>query len=293
MRDYWRGFANCGEFASRLSGSADLYEADGRDPFASINFITAHDGFTMHDLVAYDEKHNEANLEDNQDGTDDNRSWNHGVEGETDDPEINALRVRQQRNFLTTLLLSQGTPMLLGGDEIGRTQHGNNNAWCQDNEISWFDWTESPEKTQLRTFTRRLIRLRQKHQVFRRNTFLRGKEVRGSGLPDVWWFRADGLKMTRRDWQGGEHVLAMFLNGREIVTPGPRGEDVEDDSFVLLFNAELEDRVFTLPRRRFGAQWALELSTADPEAEPGSAHYGARTEVATVARSIVVLKRVA
>jgi glycogen operon protein len=293
MRDYWRGFSNSGEFASRLSGSADLYEADGRDPFASINFITAHDGFTMRDLVSYDEKHNEANLEDNQDGTDDNRSWNYGVEGDTDDPEINALRIRQQRNFLVTLLLSQGTPMLLGGDEIGRTQRGNNNGWCQDNEISWFDWTDTLEKTQLRDFTRRLIRLRQEHQSFRRNTFLRGKELKGSGLPDVWWFRADGLKMTRRDWQGGEHVLGMFLNGREIVTPGPRGEDVEDDSFVLLFNAELEDRVFTLPRRRFGAQWALELSTADPEAEPGSEHHGARTELNVVARSIVILKRVA
>jgi isoamylase len=293
MRDWWRGFASCGEFASRLSGSADLYEADGRDPFASINFITAHDGFTLRDLVSYDHKHNEANLEDNQDGTDDNRSWNHGVEGETDDPEINALRVRQQRNFLVTLLLSQGTPMLLGGDEIGRTQHGNNNAWCQDNELSWFDWDESPERTQLRDFTRRVIRLRREHPVFRRSSFLRGKEVKGSGLPDVWWFRADGLKMTRRDWQGGEHVLGMFLNGREINIPGPMGEDVEDDSFVLLFNAELEERTFTLPRRRFGAQWALELCTADPVAEAGSARHGARTEVKVPARGIVILKRAA
>ena len=165
-----RAFANRGDFASRLSGSSDLYEADGRDPFASINFVTAHDGFTLRDLVSYDHKHNEANLEDNQDGTDDNRSWNCGVEGETDDPEIDALRARQQRNFLTTLLLSQGTPMLLGGDEMGRTQHGNNNGWCQDNEISWYDWTESPEKDELREFTRRLIRLRRQHPTFRRET---------------------------------------------------------------------------------------------------------------------------
>jgi len=291
MRDYWRGFANCGEFAERLSGSADLYEADGRDPFASINFITAHDGFTLRDLVSYDHKHNEANLEDNQDGSDDNRSWNHGVEGETDDPEILVLRFRQQRNYLVTLFLSQGTPMLLGGDEIGRTQRGNNNGWCQDNEISWYDWTENPEKGKLREFTRRLIRLRREHKVFRRNSFLRGKELMGSGLPDVWWFRADGNKMTRRDWQGGEHVLGMFLNGREITTPGPQGQEVEDDSFVLLVNAEPEDRVFTLPRRRFGAQWQLELSTADPSAEAGSQRYGARTEVKVIARSIVVLKR--
>jgi glycogen operon protein len=182
--------------------------------------------------------------------------------------------------------------MLLGGDEIGRTQGGNNNGWCQDSEISWYDWTESPEKNQLREFTRRLIRLRRDHPVFRRNTFLRGQQVKESGLPDVWWFRADGNKMTRRDWQGGEHVLGMFLNGKEISTPGPRGEDVEDDSFILLFNAEGEDRTVTLPRRRFGAQWALELSTADPEAEPGASRHGARTEVQVIARSIVVLKRV-
>jgi isoamylase len=292
MRDWWRGFAHCGDFAERLSGSSDLYEADGRDPFASINFITAHDGFTLRDLVSYDHKHNEANLEDNQDGTDDNRSWNHGVEGGTDDAAVLALRARQQRNFLTTLLLSQGTPMLLGGDEIGRTQHGNNNGWCQDNEISWFDWTETPEKAQLRDFTRRLIRLRREHKVFRRDSFLRGQEVKGSGLPDAWWFRADGLKMTRRDWQGGEHVLGLFLNGKEIDTPGPRGQVIEDDSFLLLLNAHPEDRVFTLPRRRFGAQWELELSTAEPEAEPGSARYGARTEVQVMSRSILVLKRV-
>jgi glycogen operon protein len=293
MRDYWRGQANCGEFASRLSGSADLYASDGRDPFASINFITCHDGFTLADLVSYNEKHNAANLEDNQDGSDDNRSWNCGVEGETDDPRILALRRRQQRNFLTTLLVSQGTPMLLGGDEMGRTQHGNNNAWCQDNELSWYDWSDNEQAQRLRDFTRRLIRLRREHPVFRRQTFLRGKEVKGSGLPDVWWFRPDGRKMTRRDWQGGEHVLGMFLNGLEIPTPGPHGENIEDDSFVVLFNAQDEDRTFMLPRRRFGAQWALELSTANPEAETGSVSYGARTEVDVISRSIVVLKRVA
>jgi isoamylase len=291
MRDWWRGFANRGDFAERLSGSSDLYEADGRDPFASINFITAHDGFTLRDLVSYDHKHNEANLEDNQDGTDDNRSWNCGVEGETDDPEVLTLRARQQRNFLTTLMMSQGTPMLLGGDEMGRTQRGNNNAWCQDNEVSWHDWTEAPEKAEMREFTRRLIRLRREHPVFRRSTFLRGQQVKGSGLPDAWWFRPDGLKMTRRDWQGGAHVLGMFLNGQEILTQGPHGEKIEDDSFLLLVNADPEDRVFILPRRRFGAQWLLELSTADPGAEPGSSRYGARTEINIVSRSMVILKR--
>jgi glycogen operon protein len=289
IRDFWRGEANCGEFASRLSGSADLYESDGREPFASINFVTAHDGFTLSDLVSYNVKHNEANLEENHDGSDDNRSWNCGAEGETDDPEVLALRARQQRNFLVTLMVSQGTPMLLGGDEIGRTQHGNNNAWCQDNELSWFDW-DSPDMD-LYQFTRRLIHLRREHPVFRRRTFLRGQEVVGSGVPDVWWFRSDGLKMTRRDWQFGECLLGMFLNGREIPTPGPHGEEIEDDSFLLLFNATGEDHTFKLPRRRFGARWTLELTTADPDADPGSTDYGARTDVLVTSRSITVLKR--
>src|ERR1700749_4414400 len=200
MRDWWRGFAPRGEFASRLSGSAARYQADGRDPFASINFITAHDGFTLRDLVSYDQKHNEANLEDNHDGTDDNRSWNGGVEGDTDDPEVNALRARQQRNFLTTLLLSQGTPMLLGGDEMGRTQHGNNNAWCQDNEISWYDWDQLAANEELVAFTRKLIALRRVHLVFLRRPFLVGREVEGSGLPDAEWFRSGGERMRDEDW---------------------------------------------------------------------------------------------
>jgi glycogen operon protein len=293
MRDFWRGWASIGEFAERLSGSSDLYQSDGREPFASINFITAHDGFTLADLVAYESKHNEANLEGNRDGTDDNRSWNCGVEGDTDDEQIRALRARQQRNFLTTLFVSQGTPMLLGGDELNRTQHGNNNGWCQDNEVSWYHWHENAAATQMRDFTRRLIRLRREHCTFRRESFLRGRELKGSGMPDVWWFRADGRKMTRRDWQDSEPVLGMFLNGREIPNPGPHGEEIEDDSFVLLFNAHREDRAFMLPRRRFGAQWALELSTADPDAEAGSHHYGARTQVTVMAHSLLILKRTA
>jgi glycogen operon protein len=289
VRDFWRSQSNRGEIASRLSGSSDLYESDGREPFASINFVTAHDGFTLRDLVSYNEKHNDANLEDNNDGSDDNRSWNCGVEGETDDPGTLTLRARQQRNFLTTLLVSQGTPMVLGGDELSRTQRGNNNGWCQDNELSWYDWESRDES--LYGFTRRLIRLRRDHPVFRRQTFLVGTEVLGSGLPDVWWFRGDGLKMTRRDWQSGDSVLGMFLNGLEIPTPGPHGEEIKDDSFLLLFNATDDDHTFTLPRRRFGAKWALELTTADPEAEAGSAEYGARTEVHVTSRSITVLKR--
>ncbi|HEY3725944.1 MAG TPA: glycogen debranching protein GlgX [Solirubrobacteraceae bacterium] len=293
MRDFWRTHASVGDFAQRLSGSADLYESDGREPFASINFITAHDGFTLRDLVSYESKHNEANREDNRDGTDDNRAWNCGAEGETDEPEIRELRARQQRNFLTTLFVSQGTPMLLGGDEHNRTQGGNNNAWCQDNEISWYDWSQGADAERMHQFAQRLIRLRREHCTFRRESFLRGTEVNGSQLPDVWWFRTDGRRMTRRDWQHGEAVLGMFLNGQAILTPGPRGEEIEDDSFVVLFNAHAEDRVFKLPRRRMGARWALELCTADPDAPAGSASYGAQAEVNVTAHSITILKRAA
>jgi glycogen operon protein len=291
VRDFWRGQAGVGDFANRLAGSSDLYEEDGRDPFASVNFVTAHDGFTLRDLVSYNDKHNEANQEDNRDGTDDNRSWNCGVEGETDDPEVNELRARQQRNFMTTLLLSQGTPMLLGGDERSRSQGGNNNGWCQDNEISWFDWADDERAQAMLDWTRRLIDLRRAHPVFRRKLHLSGAERAGSGLPDVWWFRADGLRMTRADWQRGEHVLGMFLNGSEIVAPGPRGERIDDDSFLVMFNGHHEDRMFKVPNRRFGRRWTLELTTADPSCEPGSDSYEARQEVYVTPRSITVLKR--
>ena len=293
MRDFWRAHASVGDFASRLAGSSDLYQSDGRDPFASISFITAHDGFTLRDLVSYEHKHNEANLEDNRDGTDDNRSWNCGAEGETDDQAIRDLRLRQQRNFLTTLLVSQGTPMLLGGDERHRTQGGNNNGWCQDSEISWYDWEPTPDAQALRDFTRRLIRLRHEHPTFRRQSFLLGDQGIDAGLPDVWWFRTDGRKMTRRDWQNGEAVLGMFLNGEAIPSPGPHGEVVQDDSFVLLFNAHAEDRAFKLPRRRMGRRWELELCTADGEVEAGSAGYDAQQQVNVTAHSITILKRVA
>jgi glycogen operon protein len=289
MRDFWRGQEGVAAFASRFTGSRDLYEDDGRHPFASINFVTAHDGFTLADLVAYNDKHNEANLEDNRDGTDDNRSWNHGVEGPTDDPEVNALRERQQRNFLATLILSQGTPMLLGGDEFGRSQGGSNNAWCQDNEISWFDWDIDERGERLLDFTRRLIRLRIDHPVFRRRQFLHGTEEEGSGLPDVWWFRPDGRRMTKVDWDEGEaQVLGMFLNGEEIATPDPQGKRIVDDSFLLLFNANHEDRDFTLPGERFGGSWAVELRT-DADAEDDT--FGPGEQVRVVARSLVLLRR--
>ena len=224
MRDFWRGHTAVGEFARRFTGSSDLYQSDGRHPSASINFVTCHDGFTLRDLVSYDRKHNEANLEGNRDGTDDNRSWNCGVEGETDDPEVNELRDRQIRNFLATLLLSQGTPMLLAGDEIRRTQQGNNNAYCQDNELSWVDWELGERADGLLEFTRRLLRLRAEHPVFRRSAFLTGEEHRGSGAPDVWWFRPDGRRMSQADWARGDaFALGAFLNGAEIPTQTAEG----------------------------------------------------------------------
>jgi glycogen operon protein len=293
VRDFWRGRASRAEFASRLTGSSDLYQRDGRRPFASINFVTAHDGFTLADLVAYNHKHNEANQEGNRDGTDDNRSWNCGVEGPTDDPEVLALRARQQRNFLTTLILSQGTPMLLGGDEMGRTQNGNNNVWCQDNELAWFDWDLDAERERLLAFTTRLISLRHRHPVFRRRQFLSGQDPEGTGLPDVWWFRLDGHKMTARDWNSGPPQLGMFLNGEEIATPGPRGERVIDDSFLLLFNAHHEDCVFTVPNRRFGEMWSLEIDSADARVEAGEVTHKALSKCQLLSRSVKVLRRIA
>ncbi len=293
MRDFWRGQSNVGEFASRFTGSSDLYETDGRKPFASINFITAHDGFTLRDLVTYNDKHNEANLEDNKDGDNHNRSWNHGVEGETDDVEINALRERQMRNFLATLFLSQGVPMLLGGDEIARTQRGNNNAYCQDNEISWIDWQLDGRGEAMLTFTRRLIELRSKHPVFHRPDFLTGEERMGSGAPDVWWFRADGRKMTQRNWRDGNALtLGVFLNGSEIPTHSAQGAPVIDDTFLILFNAWEGAIVFTLPAVSFGRRWTHELSTAEPEREAGSDVHPARGVVPVEGRSLVLLRRV-
>jgi glycogen operon protein len=283
MRDFWRGAAPLRDFASRFGGSADLYEREGKRPFASINFITAHDGFTLRDLVSYNEKHNEANGEDNNDGTTDNRSWNCGVEGPTDDPSVNALRARQQRNFLATLFLSQGVPMLLGGDEWGRSQGGNNNAWCQDNEISWFDWESCDQD--LLEFSRRLIELRLGHAAFRRTRFFEG---RGEVLPDVWWMRPDGRRMTRRDWDNLEsRAIGVFLNGEELNFDTRRGDPVRDDSFLLLFNAHFEDVAFRLPARRFGTRWDLVVATGRCEQErlvPGR-------EVVVESRSLAVLRR--
>ncbi len=289
IRDFWRGNSSVSEFASRFGGSADLYERDGKRPFASINFVTAHDGFTLRDLVSYNEKHNEANGEDNRDGTDDNRAWNCGVEGPSDDPSVIALRDRQQRNFLTTLLLSQGVPMLLGGDELSRTQQGNNNAWCQDNEISWFDWDLDDGERRLLEFTRRLIALRRDHPVFRRTRFFAGS---GADLPDVWWMRPDGRKMTQRDWRNAEaHAIGVFLNGDELNMTTPSGDELRDESFLVLFNAHHESMTFRMPTRRFGSRWTHELSTAEPELERDARAWSARAEVNVESRSILLLRR--
>jgi isoamylase len=291
IRDVWRGDSALGEFAERFTGSSDLYESDGRKPFASINFVTAHDGFTLADLVSYNAKHNEANQEDNKDGTDDNRSWNCGVEGPTDDPEVNALRARQRRNFVATLLLSQGVPMLLGGDELCRTQHGNNNGWCQDNEISWYDWNLGDEAREMLDWTRRLIALRHAEPVFRREHFLEGE--REDSLPDVWWFRRDGRRMTRRDWENRDlDWLGVFLNGRHTDMVDAHGQPVYGDSFIVALNVGPDDVVFNLPAARLGQRWTVELASADPGLKPGERELRARDELFMTSRSITVLRRV-
>jgi isoamylase len=288
MRDFLRGQSNVAEFARRFTGSSDLYQDDGRRPFASINFITAHDGFTLADLVSYDHKHNEENGEGNRDGSDDNRSWNGGVEGPTGDPAVVELRERRQRAFLATLLLSQGVPMLLGGDERGRTQRGNNNAWCQNNELSWLDWEHDERSERLLAFTRRLLALRRAHPVFRRPSFFAG-ERRVSPLPDAWWFRTDGARMTQRDWQQADGALGIFLNGEEVGSRTARGDQVYDDSFIVLVNAHREPVDFVLPARRFGARWEIELSTAERE-EPTDS-FGARDTVRVEGCSLLLLRR--
>jgi glycogen operon protein len=289
MRDFWRGQSNIAEFARRFTGSSDLYQSDGRHPSASINFITAHDGYTLADLVAYEHKHNEANGESNRDGTDDNRSWNSGAEGPTDDPRVVELRERRQRTFLATLLLSQGVPMLLAGDESGHTQLGNNNAWCQDNELSWLDWQLDERAKRLLDFTRRLIELRRHHPVLRRTSFFVG-ERRASRLPDAWWFRPDGARMAQRDWEQADGTLGIFLNGEEISSATPRGERVVDDSFVVLVNAHLGAVDVVLPARRFGAQWVVELSSSLPDGVGTT--YAARDRVRVEGCSLVLLRRV-
>ncbi|MFN3324176.1 MAG: glycogen debranching protein GlgX [Bryobacteraceae bacterium] len=288
VRDYWRGeHRTLAEFASRLTGSSDLYEASGRRPYSSINFVTAHDGFTLRDLVSYNEKHNEANGENNQDGESHNRSWNCGVEGPADDPGINALRARQVRNFLCTLFLSQGVPMLLGGDEFGRTQHGNNNGYCQDNEISWFDWKSVDGD--LLEFTRKLIRFRREHPVFRRRRWFQGRPIHGDEVSDIGWYTPAGDVMSEESWRS-DHAksLAVFLNGKAIPSPNPKGEPITDDSFYLLFNAHYEALDFKLPSE-LGHRWELVLDT-DAARDSGET-FDDGAVVRLEARSVALLRR--
>jgi isoamylase len=294
VRDFWRGEpATLGEFASRLTGSADLYEHSARRPVASINFVTAHDGFTLRDLVSYNEKHNQANGEDNRDGESYNRSWNCGYEGPTDDPEVNALRARQQRNFLATLLLSQGVPMISHGDELGRTQQGNNNGFCQDNELTWIDWKNLD--VDLLAFTRYVSSLRHDHPVFRRRRFFDGLPVgrRGrKGLPDIAWLRPDGSQMTKQDWGSGfGRAVAVFLNGQGLADRDGRGERVVDDSFVLCFSAHHEHIQFMLPPASYGRNWQVVLDTMNPDVgDEQVLRYRQRVDVGP--RALVVLQRI-
>ncbi|MFB7514658.1 glycogen debranching protein GlgX [Streptomyces sp. NPDC056144] len=273
VRDLWRGEPRTlAEFASRLTGSSDLYQDDGRRPLASVNFVTCHDGFTLRDLVSYNEKRNEANGEGNRDGESYNRSWNCGVEGETEDVGITELRARQMRNFLATLMLSQGVPMLSHGDEFGRTQGGNNNAYCQDNEVSWVRWpkeSSEAEATLLR-FTREMVRLRREHPVFRRRRFFHGRPVEGTHdeLTDIAWFTPEGEEMTSRDWQAAHaQALTVFLNGHAISEPGTQGERIADDSFLLMFNASSRELEFVVPDSH-GPLWHMVVDTSDPEGMP-------------------------
>jgi glycogen operon protein len=290
VRDFWRGKAHgLGELASRMTGSSDLYAHNGRRPYASINFVTAHDGFTMCDLVSYDTKHNDANLDDNSSGEDHNRSWNHGVEGPTDDAEINATRLRQQRNFLTMLFISQGVPMLLGGDEFGRTQQGNNNVFSQDNELAWYDWDWTEEQQDLHAFTRRVITLRAAHPVFRRQQYFRGQTAESV---DLDWLRSDSASMTDEDWASPDlRSIMFFLNGQAIPTPDRRGQRIRDDSFLVLINGDGEPAKFTLPSERYGEQWEMVIDTADPRgrAHDDSLHAGESVDL--TARSMQVLRR--
>jgi glycogen operon protein len=264
VRSFWKGDeGRIGDVAYRLTGSPDLYEHHGRRPYASVNFVTAHDGFTLTDLVSYNEKHNELNNDQNRDGDNNNQSWNCGVEGPTDDPHINALRDRQRRNFLTTLFLSQGVPMLCGGDEWGRTQAGNNNAYCQDNQISWFNWDHDEKQNQFFEFTRKLIQLRKGHPVFRRPKFLKGRRIPGSEVRDVMWFNPGGNQMTEEEWTSPfVRCLGMLLSGDATDVLNFEGESIRDDTFLLLINAHYEPIAFVLPGQEH-LEWQLILDTSD------------------------------
>lgn len=291
VRDFWRGEpGTLAEFATRITGSADLYEEDGRTPRASVNFITAHDGFTLRDLVSYNEKHNEANGEDSNDGESHNRSWNCGVEGPTDDPEVNRLRAQQQRNYLATLLFSQGLPMISHGDELGRTQQGNNNVYCQDNELSWIHWDQADEK--LIEFTAKMIGLRHLHPVFRRRDYFDGRPMAredSTDLPDIVWLEPDATAKDESDWDSYHaKSIAFFLNGHDLPASGKHGASDDDHDFYILLNAHWEPVEYTLPGEPFPSQWNLVVDTAD--AAPDVLAFTAGDKVTVPGRGIVILQ---
>jgi isoamylase len=293
LRAYWKGdMGLLGELAYRVTGSADLFESSGRRPYSSVNILTAHDGFTLYDTVAYNEKHNEANGENNQDGHNDNRSWNCGAEGPTDDESVNALRRQQLRNFLATMLLSQGVPMIVGGDEFGRTQNGNNNAYCQDNEISWFHWEHADWQKQLIDFTARLVRERRNHPLFRRPKYFQGRRVPRAGLKDLMWFDTDGSEMNSEDWSSANRCLGMLLSGDALDVRDPQGEPVRDDTFCFLFNAYHEPVNFALPGKE-NVHWEVFLDTHEESGFPASpASYASGDELAVPGRSLSILRLV-
>ena len=293
VRDFWRGEpATLGEFASRLTGSADLYAHSGRRPVASINFVTCHDGFTLLDLVSYNEKHNDANAEENNDGEGHNRSWNCGAEGPTEEPEVVEMRGQQRRNFIATILLSQGVPMICHGDELGRTQGGNNNGYCQDNELTWIHWDTADEA--LMCFTRHVAALRRDHPVFRRRRFFDGRPTNRRGgdyLPDIGWFQPDGSAMSEQDWDSGfGRAVAVYLNGEGIPDRDTRGQRVKDDTFLICFSAHHEPIDFTLPAGEYGRQWRVIIDTAQPKFDSGDPVEAGST-VAVGPRAMVVMQR--
>ena len=292
VRAYWKGDeGQAGPMGHRLTGSSDLYGRGGRRPYASINFVTAHDGFTLRDLVSYNDKHNEANGEDNRDGHDHNVSWNHGVEGPTNDVKINTLRDRQMRNFIATLLLSQGVPMLCAGDEIRRTQGGNNNAYCQDNEISWLDWNLDRPSRDLLAFTRFVSKLRRRHPVFRRRQFFFGRKIQGSEVKDLTWFRCDGKEMTVDDWTNAiTRCFGLRLAGDAIGEPDAQGRRITDDTFLVMLNAHHEPMGFTLPAHRASIAWETVLDTREPTGKPKRHAFRGGDVYEMEARSLAVLR---
>jgi glycogen operon protein len=291
VRRFWRGDADqMAELGFRLSGSSDLYQDDGRNPYSSLNYVISHDGFTLNDLVSYDHKHNEANGENNQDGHNNNISHNYGMEGPTDDPAIIAVRERQKRNFLATLMFSQGVPMLCGGDEIGRTQRGNNNAYCQDNEISWFDWSLTDAQRDLLAFAQRVIAIRKRHPSLRRRKFFRGRAIRGADVKDITWLSADGSEMTDEEWDAPwVRSVAVRLDGRTLAEVDQNGELLSDDDLLLILNAHHDPVSFTIPEWDAPTPWQVELDTAERHESGSSA--GPLTALEVAGRSVVLLVR--